>query len=147
MRGWEKTSSPEIGLSDDTQQQQQVASADITAGTADAHGITGAATPHSEARHAPAQGQQADPQQPRLPLPKQQQKQGSRIPSSQTTPVIPAFRLASRGKAAHASPDEEGFTLASGKHTFHPRVLTREQYPQPTTAAVNIMIRCRRESC
>ena len=73
--------------------------------------------------------------------------QGSRIPGSQTTPVIPAFRPASQGKAAHATPDKEGFTLASDKHAFHPRVLTHEQYPQPKTAAVNMMIRCRRESC
>ena len=134
IAGWEKTTSPEIGLSDDTQ-QQQVASTDISAGTADAHSITGSATPLSEARQAPDQGQQADLQQPRLPLTKQQQeqqqpeqKQGSRIPS-QTTPVIPTSRLASWGKATHASPDEEGFTLGSGKHTFNPRVLPASSIP------------------
>lgn len=41
------------------------------------------------------------------------------LPSHQTTPAFP------RGKSSHHSPDDnDGFTLAAGKHAFKPRVRT-----------------------
>ena len=63
----------------------------------------------------------------------QQQQQAS-------TPVAPSLPPPSRGKAAHSSPDEEGFTLASGKHTFAPHVLTPTQLTPEQQPAFNVDI-------
>ena len=41
-------------------------------------------------------------------------------PTSSSTPAFPM----SRGKAGHPSPDDQGFKLARGKHTFPARVIT-----------------------
>ena len=120
--------------------------------------LTWAAT--AAANQQPVVSQVTIPAQEQLSLPAQQPvlqqrkpELRSRIPvpqvslkQTQATPVTPAFRLTSRGKAAHASPDEEGFVRASGKHTFAPRILTSMRHPQ-SPAAVNNMIRDRRLSC
>ena len=54
----------------------------------------------------------------------------ARLQAPVTTPVMPAFPKA-RGKAGHSSPDEAGFVLATGKHTFTPKVLTGTRPPSP----------------
>ncbi|XP_065197212.1 uncharacterized protein LOC135828716 [Sycon ciliatum] len=59
----------------------------------------------------------------------QQQQQAS-------TPVAPSLPP----PAAHSSPDEEGFTLASGKHTFAPHVLTPTQLTPEQQPVFNVDI-------
>ena len=60
----------------------------------------------------------------------------SRYDNAQRTPAFPAHL---RGTAAKTSPNEEVFTLATGKHTFKPKVVPPRQrytssHPQVTLA-------------